>query len=245
MKMEKDINHALAVIGDSTHFPNIPRALVKHLGRLAAQGVECRILRQLLDNPEQTSGAIDSMFAAVIAATGLAGDELLHAADFHWHEQDPARIEAAFAEIRAVNFLHEQGFQDIALLPSRRRQRADIRAKRSGQLYVVEVAESSFSARDRAQQSELSRWLLAQLQGGKTAQLRATAQESGADRMAFIAMIDTEGALPWNTHDDFLAASQSVWVSLGRPDDLHVCAVTGRQALGYPPDDAVVPPWPT
>ncbi len=245
MKSKNDLDHALAIIGDFHRFPNIPADLVKHVSRLAKARVECRILSQLLENPDRTSEAIDRMFATAMAATGLSAAELLRATDFHWREKDAARIEAAFAEIRAVIFLREQGFQDIALLPSKGHRRADIRAKRGDQLYVVEVAESAFLATNRAQVSEISQWILAQLQDRKIAQLRETATEMGADQRAFIAIIDTENALPLNTHDDFLAASQNAWAELGSPIDLHICAITGSRALGYPPDDAIMPPWPS
>ena len=235
---------AISTIADRKRYPNIPPGLVKHVRYLASNHIESRILKSLVQTPEAVAGRIDELFSKASSITGKPPDELLSSTDFHWREKDSSRIEAAFAEIRAINFLDKHRFRDITLLASRRKRKADIRAERCGLVYAIEVADSNYYAHNRVQPEQIANWIQHQLmEAGKSAQLQHTAREIRAAKQAFIAIIDTEGAVPLNTNADYLRAAQDAWSAAGSPPNLHLCVVTGRQALGYPPDDAVFPPW--
>ena len=237
----------LAMLGDTTSFPNIPRALVKHVEFCFRKGHQNRLTQMLRDQSpevaERVAKNIDQMLSQAAKATHLTPDELLRRTDFVFRDPDPVRLDAAFAEIRAVIFLDNEGFADIQLLKAGQQKRADIVAKRKGCKYAIEVAHSIYDAPGRWSIEGLRDWLLGRYRGeNKAAQLEATAGEHGCHRHVFIGVVNNPS--PFLVHEEYCRAAGLVWNEAGRDPQLHFCFVTGQWAEGYGLDDCGFPDWP-
>jgi len=234
------------LLSDTNRFPNIPKDLVKHTRKCMKDGVANRLTRALPERPEATIKAIDTMFAKASQATGLSPDELLKATDFKYRDTHPTRITSAFAEIRSINFLQEEGFSTIRLLKAGSKRSADIVAEKSGVTYAIEVANSIYDAGKRFTTEQLKNWLLSRLlREKKMAQLRSTAAQFDSARRIFVAVVDTAATVALQTHEEFLEAAELAWRGAGEDPLLHICIVTGGVALGYGRDDSIFPPWPS
>lgn len=182
------------------------------------------------------------MFQLACDATGLSTDDLLAGADFNYRDMSPARLDSAFAEIRTINYLKEQGFESIQLLEAGKHKKADILATFQGEKFVVEVKNSIFSADKRAEPFQLRDWLIGRtLYDGETSQLEETSELTGANRTILVGVIDTLSSIALNTHDDYREAAKLTWEKLNGKDGFHVAFVTGKGAAGYGKDDCVFP----
>ena len=234
----------LGILCNSARFPYIPEDLIKYIRKLLREGSQNRFIEALRDNTERPMDAVNSMFKTASEITGHRSDELLKRTDFNYRDMDPSRIESAFAEIRSINWLHTEGFVGIKPLSARSKRTADIIAKRRNNYYAIEVVNSIYDARDRFTPEELKDWLLGRLLGDKkSVQLDTTAAELKNARRVFIGIVDTNEPVIFQTHEGFFTAAKLAWKAAGGDPKLHICFVTGRQAVGYGRDDSVFPDW--
>lgn len=63
------------------------------------------------------------------------------------------------------------------------------------------------------------------------------------DRMALALVIDTRDKVALNTHDDYQKIVRDAWILFGSVENLHLCIVTGKYAIGHDNDDVVFPEW--
>ena len=70
---------------------------------------------------------------------GCSKEEAMFITGFNKNDMAPARFEAALAEIRAVVFLHREGFNELSFIRQGSGTSADISAIRGGKNYVFEV----------------------------------------------------------------------------------------------------------
>jgi len=242
---QSNLNRGLALLSNLKSYPRIPRSLINYTERCIKKGITNRFTEAIIEDPESTIRAIDGMFEKACSATGLNPDELLNATDFNYKDLDPTRITSAFAEIRSINFLKLEGFVRIRPIKASSEKSSDIVADRDGLKYAIEVVNSIYNARGRFSPDQLKRWLLNRLIGeGKSAQLVATASDLTHARRVFICIVDTAATAALQTNAEFLEAAKMAWQEAGNDPLLHVCIVTGREALGYGRDDSVFPPWP-
>lgn len=235
----------ISLISNKDLFPHFPKALVEHIELLVSSKSDNRLLSVLKDSPQKTAAAINSVFKIASEATNMTADDLLKRSDFNKNDLDPTRIDAAFAEIRGINYLSEQNFTDIQLLKADfLSKKADLVAKRKSVKWVGEVLCSIYEAKGRFTSQQISKWLSSRFNQDKSAQLNKTLEDQQAQKKVIAGIINTKVAVALQTHDDFLAAATMSWKSCGSDPDLHVCLVTGRNAIGYGKDDAVYPPWP-
>jgi len=238
---QSNLNRGLALLSNVTSYPSIPRSLINYTERCIKKGITNRFTEAIIENPELAIRAIDGMFEKACSATGLSPDELFNATDFNYKDLDPTRITSAFAEIRSINFLKQEGFVSIRPIKASSEKSSDIVADREGLNYAVEVANSIYNARGRFSPQQLKDWLINRLIGeGKSAQLDATASDLTHARRVFICVIDTAATVALQTNEEFLEAAKEAWLEAGKDPLLHVCIVTGRKALGYGRDDCVI-----
>jgi hypothetical protein len=238
-------DEACKVLADKVRYPNIPEQLIQHVQYCFNTGNGNRLTESLLANAEPVTKAINQMFSLASKATGLTPCDLLRRTDFNYREKNPTRHESAFAEIRAINFLHDEGFDHIEPLASKQNKRADIIAKKGNDKYAIEVVNSIFEVDNRYSSEELKKWLMGRDERDhKIEQLTTTASEMGCQRSILIAIVDTWSTVTYQTHGDFLEASKLVWKEMGENPQFHFCFVTGRCALGYGRDDSIFPGWP-
>lgn len=242
---QSNLNRGLTLLSNMKSYPNIPKSLIKYTERCIKKGIANRLTEAIIEDPESTINAIDGMFEKACLATGLNSDELFNATDFNYKDLDPTRITSAFAEIRSINFLKQEGFVRIRPIKASPDKSCDIVAYRDGLNYAVEVANSIYDARGRFSLAQLKNWLVNRLIGeGKSAQLDATASGLTHARRVFICIVDTAATVALQTNEEFLEAAKMAWHEVGNDPLFHVCIVTGREALGYGRDDSVFPPWP-
>ncbi len=228
---------------DKVRFPNIPSTLVDYAERLRQVGRSSRLLDALRRDPEKTCAAIDAMFRTAASATCLHPNEILRRSGLDNRDLDPTRLEAAFAEVRGINWLHHQGFLEIEPIAGSSSRSADIVAVRHGDIYAIEIANSIYEATGRILPRDLSRWLIGRVHGEtKTHQLEFTSMRAGCTKRMIMGVVDTHGPVVWDTYQEFSAAAKLAWQELGSDPDFHISFVTGREAVGYGLDDAVYPP---
>lgn len=243
-KITPDSLSVADMFGDRSRFPNIPTDLVRHLKLTITEAKPNRLTYEFLMMPEKVAEGFDQMFIRASKITGLDPSGVLRSTDFEWRDLDPTRVESALAEIRVIFFLDEQGFTEIVPLRSRGRLEADLIADREGIKFAIEVVDSYYYAIKRFSSEQISRWIVSRYQSEeKYAQLAATADRYDCSRWAFITIIDTQPAVALQVHEDFQEAALLAWTEIGT-SNLHVCVVTGKEALGYGKDDAVFPEWP-
>lgn len=242
---KSNLNRGLALLSNVTSYPSIPRSLTKYTEMCIKKGISNRLTKAITENPEAIIKAIDGMFEKTCSATGLNPDNLFNATDFNYNDLDPARLPSAFAEIRSINFLKQEGFVKIKPIRARSEKSFDIVAEREGLNYAVEVANSIYNAHGRFSPEQLKDWVINRLiREGKSAQLKATTIDLTQARRVFICIVDTAATVALQTNQEFLEAARMAWREAGNDPLLHVCIVTGREALGYGGDDSVFPPWP-
>lgn len=242
---QSTMDRGLAILSNSTAFSNIPQVLMKYTDRCIKKGVTNRLTKALAKDPNATTQSIARMFEKACEATGLTPDVLLKATDFNYRDTDPNRLTAAFAEIRSINFLQQEGFSRIRLFKASAKKGSDIAAERCGLNYAVEVVNSIYDARRRFSPEQIKDWLIGRLiSERKSAQLNATAGQLKNARRIFIGVVDTAATVALQTHEEFLEAAKMAWREAGEDPLLHLCIVTGRVALGYGRDDSIFPPWP-
>ncbi len=226
-------------------YSSIPTKLVQQIDRCIEQGQLNRAISAILEAPHKVLPAINEMFAMAASVTGLDSDEILRRTDFHHRDTAPERIESAFAEVRAINFLHQQEFTQIQPLRQQRTKCADIIASRDGEPYAVEVVTSIYEARGRFTPERLGMWLVERIKSDrKDKQVEASSGSVHGRRKVFLAVVDSADAVALQVHDEFQNAARHVWEKLECDSDTHVCFVTGRVTLGYGSDDAIFPQWP-
>ena len=225
---------------------NVPSELAKYVSLCIEQGQTNRLLLELTRDASATAQGLDRFFRRASQATGLSPTAVLGATGFSWRDLDPSRIESAIAQLRAIFFLDGQRFTELTLIPARKGRSSDTTAILREDKYAVEVFNSIYDASERFSGQELADWAFSRVEsGGKKSQIAATSKEHFCTRGAFVAVISTQPTVALQTHPQFLEAARLTWEYIGSPSHLHVCMVTGRVALGYGPDDAFYPPWPT
>ncbi len=246
---QSNLDRGLALLSNTADFPNIPQALVKYASRCIKKGntnrlTKNRLIKAFARDPKSTIQAMDRMFKEACEATCLTPDELLKATDFNYRDNDPTRLDAAFAEIRSINFLRQEGFSRIKPLKASKKKGSDIVAERCGLNYAVEVADSIYDVRKRFSPEQIKDWLVGRLiSSGKAEQLTATAGQLKNAHRIFIGVVDTAATVALQTREEFLEAAKMAWRESGEDPSLHLCIVTGRVSVGYGRDDSIFPPW--
>lgn len=226
-------------------FSYIPEDLIKYVKLCFERNQYNRLTDFLLESPHECSKRVNNLFEFASKATNLSPSELLKATDFDIQDIDRTRIESAFAELRAINFLNEEGFNSIIPIRSKGKQVADIIASRHGTKYAVEVTNSSYYTKNRWNNEQFSQWLLRKLiKEKKMEQLKVTMAQLDCERSILIAVLSNVDGIALNTFKDYEEDAKQAWEIAGKVDIFHIAFVTGQKALGYGLDDCVFPSWP-
>lgn len=240
-----DIQGALSTFSDAARFPFIPRSLSKYVEKCISKKQKNRLTEAVIGKRLKVFENINRMFELACKATTLNPDELLKGTDFQSCDMSPTRLDSAFAEIRTVIFLKEEGFTNIQLVPAGNKKRADIVGTLNGKFFTIEVANSIFAANNRVDPFQLKDWLVARVSSDqKLDQLQQTARAANADEKVLVGVIDTFPSVVFNTHNEYCEAARLVWNALGGKNNFRVAFVTGLEAIGYGRDDCVFPHWP-
>jgi len=244
--IETTINKdALSLFSDTSRYPYIPKALSSYIEGCVAKKLNNRLVNAVQGKKTKVFENVNRMFELASDATGLTPDELLRRTDFNDSDMSPTRLDSAFAEIRTINYLKEQGFVHINLLQAGKHKKADILATFKDIEFAIEVVNSIFSANKRVEPLQLKDWLIGRASSDeKTEQLEQTSKETSVSHTILIGVVDTFFSVVFNTHNDYCDAAKLAWEELNREKGFHVAFVTGREALGYGRDDCVFPELP-
>jgi len=232
----------LQILSDTNTYPFIPQTLIQYAQNCFIEDVKNRFSNALSTKPVVTVKALNNMFKRASNVTGLTPDNLLNATGFHPKDLNPQRIDSAFAEIRAISFLANEGFQDIQPLYGRNHKEADFVARHGAYLFAIEVADSVFDATKRVTPDDLVNWAIGRAQNDKKLQqIERTKKSYKCNKGVFLFAVDTESPTIWLTRPDFLEVVKRVWRELGSGCDLHIGCFTGRVTLGNIPDDVMFP----
>jgi hypothetical protein len=222
-----------------SRFPNIPAKLFEYFDRLLEMpSKNSRFHSAMVDHPEKTFEALDFQFKSGSEIVSLSPDDLLKRLDFNQNDLSPERIESLLGELRAIHFLHENGFIEIVPIRASRKRSPDFSAKKNATDFMIEVATSIYSA-PRVLHDHVVNWATNRLKNdGKLSQLNTGPSES---HKMFVCILNSSGAVALNQHSDYVNMVKNVWEELGSNRNLHIAIVTGKISLGEGVDDCVYP----
>lgn len=231
----------------------LPQKIKAHCRLQLQKGTDSSLWRALREDSARTISGMGGLLSAIGKILALEPAQLLDAADFQSQDARPERLEAAFAELRAVGFLHNQGFLNLRLLKAKNgAKRADIVGSKDGVLYSFDVwCSSSLFERaiepitilddpdhPRESNTTLAPILISKY-AEKTSQISATCAEFTCARHGLIFVVNSPDAVRFNNSDDFIQCLRSIFTALGQPVNWHFGIVTGTQN-----GDVIFPLWP-
>lgn len=226
----------------------LPQLVKAHLIGFARKGKQHSWQTVMEQHFDGVVHSAQRVFELAEKNTGDPIDELLKKTDLSLNDLDPDRLDAAIAELRAINFLAAQGFTGIQLLKARIGQKsADIVANKDYVRFAVDVACMSRSApADIAKLKRKAESIFL----SKREQLRATKATSDCSKIAIVFVVNSQPALALEHHRTFRDALREVHDALGAPPEAHICIVTGQVAHVFRggeswvgSDDVVFPNW--
>jgi len=191
----------------------------------------------MTNHPEKTFELLDFQFKSGSEIVSLSPDDLLKKLDFNRNDLSPERIESLIGELRAIHFLHDNGFTDIVPIRASSKRSPDFSAKRNGVDFQIEVATSIHSA-PRIFHDSVVKWATAKLKNDKLSQMNSGSSES---HKMFVCILNSSGAVALNEHSDYINMVKHVWEELGSIQNLHIAIVTGGSSLREGTDDCVYP----
>ena len=117
----------------------LPKDVKWYFARVVARKPHSALKAGLKKNPAALIKNIDRLLGAGSGIVGCAKEEVLFITGFNKNDMAPERFEAALAEIRAVVFLHREGFCDLRFIAQNGGTSADISGTKGDQNYVFEV----------------------------------------------------------------------------------------------------------
>lgn len=215
----------------------IPPLIIKYTENVFKNKVQGKYSETLMRFPKKVIRDIDLLIREASIATNQTPNALIDSTDFNSSDLPSDRIEAFFAELRAVNYLALEGFKGIEFIKSMRKQkRADLLAKKDGFNYIVEVTcSSSYATNDNWQTPAIIKYIIRKLEGSpsKRTQLKRTLAEYNADRMVLVVVLDTEDKNALNSSTDAMHIAKQVWLRTNDRNCLHICIILGRPDIVY------------
>ncbi len=212
----------------------LPPELTAYLGKFVEQGTASELRKALKTDPGRLLGNIKALLDSSAAALALPADEILSITGFDYHNFAPDRLEAALAELRAVNILARRGFTDIRFLPGGQRKEADISASLAGEKYFFEVRCLKNGGAFSGAADEPLRRLKAVCRK-KLAQARTSRRREQPSRAGVFLVADPAGAASPAAEVPLAALASRVHAALGSPDGEYICLSAGGESAVFPP----------
>ena len=178
---------------------------------------------------------------------GCSKEEVLFATGFNKNNKAPERFESALAEIRAVNFLHDEGFVGLMLIGAGPKKSADISGVKDGRKYVFEVccltrsndhayaaylfdglgAVTAASGKKPADYLELK-------YDEKLVQVNSSRKECGCERGGIFFVIDPYNFAAFMDDAGLKGLAAELYARKSRSRHVHVCLISGGSAAVFP-----------
>ena len=117
----------------------LPADVKGYFAKVVGRNYRSALRAGLKRNPAALIRNIDRLLGTGSGILGCSKEEALFITGFNKNDMAPERFEAALAEIRAVVFLHREGFCNLRLIRQNGCTSADISGTRGNQNYVFEV----------------------------------------------------------------------------------------------------------
>jgi hypothetical protein len=245
--MGKDTSFLEKLQNEFEKYQDFPQEVREWIIGAIKKGVSCDFLQRLRESPHDTISNLDGFFEFMRRILRCDNRSLTRGTDFDSADLDPERFDAMIAELRAVGFLHDEGFVNIRLLAGAQETRsADAVALYHGTRCAVEIACSSRKAYrypdHNRRSSDLIEWMVDKFHE-KEEQLNQTAAKEGCPIRALVTVLNSYPALALLTPGEYLDVLRIAWDRLGKLQDLRLALVTGMVVLGHGLGDCVFPPW--
>ena len=221
---------------------NLPKCVIKHLVS-CIDNESCHKWHCAMDTHfDGVISSVNSIVDKACITTGRDKESLFRETDFDPKDLDPDRLDAAFAEIRVINYLSNEGFQNINLLRAQTGTlTADIVAHFGKNLYAIDVACASAGTLRNI--DDLVAYMIGIYNVKKT-------QFYNCTRSGLVFVINSYPALAFGYQPLFLKAVQKAHLEICTNNSFHIGVVTGRVAwveggneTFSGPDDVVHPTW--
>jgi len=229
---------------------DLPTAIKNHLISCIHEGKRHRWHEDLEEHFDPVVTSTNMIIDSACRNTGRDRDSLLRDTDFDPNDLDPERLDAAISELRGINHLRHEGFQNIKLLRAHPGTRtADLVAERGGHKYALDVACSSAGA---ARTVDALAGYMLEVCRLKERQLNNTKETDRCKYRGLLFVVNSRPVLVFGYQPLYRRAARQVYEALGAPADYFVAVMTGQIALVaggeadsfQGPDDVVYPEWP-
>lgn len=225
---------------DKIQKSDLPKCVVKHLITCIDKG-RCHRWHDVMDTTfDGVISSAKNIIDRACIATGRDKESLFRDTDFDPRDLDPDRLDSAFAELRGINYLSNNGFKDIYLLRAQPGTRtADIVTKLDINTYALDVACASAGTPRNV--NDLVDYIIG-IYKVKDAQLQSTIESYNCTKSGLVFVINSYPALAFGYQPLFLKAAQKAHLELGANNNFHIVIVTGRVAFAGI-DDVAHPAW--
>jgi hypothetical protein len=225
------------------NYPNIPVALGKYIRQ--ASGGEAhndRLVNLLVrQDSRQILQRIDAMFQQACQTVNMESDRLGKVLSFSPMDTAPGQLESFFAVVRAINLLHEWGFQSITPLPREKSLKsADLGCQKDTTRCVVEVFNVYRDQPSFGGNVHLIAERFMRTAESKKPQVDASAMKIGAQKKIMLFILDSLGDQAFLVREDFVTVVKEVSRQLGWGGDYHFGISTGMQS-SQGADDVLYP----
>jgi len=190
---------------------------------------------------------IDMLLTAGGDILGCSKEEVLFTTGFNKNNMAPERFESALAELRAVNFLHNEGFGGLELIGSGPKKSADISGIKDGRKYVFEVCCITRS-NDLASVDHLFDGLGAATATSKKkpvdylelkydekiVQVNSSRKEYGCERGGIFFVINAYNFVPFMDDKDLKELAGELHARKNKSRLVHVCLICGGSVAVFP-----------
>lgn len=230
---------------DFDDYKNVPKQLYEYIVNVIKKGIKENLLQVLLGpSREEFLSDIDYRFKKASEILRLSPQEIAKALDFSPADVGKGRIDAFFAELRVIFWLHYQGFQNIIPLRSKSKRRADLYAELNSSKYIIEVfcmIKGVYKwPNHQKRRHDLIQYFIDRAQE-KKAQMDKAAKDSDCDKKILALVLDSEMAVALRTRTEFLAMLRYVSNTLNWGKDYYFALITGKESSLEGPDDVVYP----
>jgi len=231
---------------DFDNFPNIPKELWEYIVNVKDRNIKEELLPVLMGSSERkvVLEKIDRLFKVVSEILQLSPSEITKALDFHPNDIGEGRIDAFFAELRTISWLHLQKFQNIKSLRAASKKRSDIYAEFNSSKYIVEVfcmIQGNYEWPNPPNRSyDLIQYYITRAEEKKK-QIDETAKDFGCDKKILALVLDYKREVALHGRSDFLKKLQCISNRLNWGESYHFALITGMVTSGEGLDDVVYP----
>ncbi|MDQ7773888.1 MAG: hypothetical protein RDU13_10225 [Elusimicrobiales bacterium] len=207
----------------------LPPELKNYLGRFIRMEADSSLRRALKADPARVLKNMEALLSSASAALGLPAGKAISVTGFDYNNFTRDRLEAALAELRAVDLLALEGFSDMKVLPAGASRSADIEASLGGEVFAFEVRCV------KSLPPEAAGEFLKELYLKKIRQARISVKKKDARRAGVFIVVDPVGVAGTVSAGELRALAGRVYGALGGPAGEHVCLVSGGTAAFHPP----------